>query len=122
MLGFASDPGQPSLALNLQRFGIGTGIALLEQLVCCPLHMYFLLLFKLFMNNINDIRAFALSQYAATSVTEVSIVDVDFNEAGLMLILYQQHYPIDLLLLIILILAGLTHHVKGLFSYRKLMS
>ena len=122
MLGYASDPGQPSLALCLQRFGIETGIALLEQLVCFPLHMYFLLSFKLFMNNVNDIRAFSLSQYAATSVTEVSNVDVDFTEARLMLILYQQHSPIDLLLLIILILAGLNHHVKGLLSYRKLMS
>ena len=36
------------------------------------------------MNNVNDIRAFGLSQYAATSVTEVSNVDVDFTEAGLM--------------------------------------
>ena len=50
------------------------------------------------MNNVNDIRAFGISQYAATSVTEVSNVDVD---AGLMFILYQQHSPIDLLLLII---------------------
>ena len=75
------------------------------------------------MNNVNDIRAFGLSQYAATSVTEVSNVDVDFTEAELMLILYQQHSPIDLLLLlIILILAGLSHHVKGLLSYRKFMS
>ena len=79
MLGFASGPGQPSLALSLQRFGIGTGVALLEQLVFFPLHMYFLF-FKLFMNNVNDIRAFGLSQYAATSVTEVSNVDVDFTE------------------------------------------
>ena len=84
--------------------------------------MYFLLLFKLFMNNVNDIRAFGLSQYAATSVTEVSNVDVDFTEAELMLILYQQHSPTDLLLLIILMLAGFSHHVKGLLSYRKLMS
>ena len=83
--------------------------------------MYFLLLFKLFMSNVDDIRAFGLSQYAATSVTEVSNVDVDFTEAGLILILYQQHSPIDLLL-IILILAELSHHVKGLLSYRKLMS
>ena len=36
------------------------------------------------MNNVNDIRAFGLSRYAATSVTEVSNVDVDFTEAGLM--------------------------------------
>ena len=81
--------------------------------------MYFLLLFKLFMNNVNDIRAFGLSQYAATSVTEVLNVDVDFTEAELMLILYQQHSSIDLLLLIILILAGLS---QGLLSYRKLMN
>ena len=74
------------------------------------------------MNNVNDIRAFGLSQYAATSVTEVSNMDVDFTEAGLMLILYQQNSPIDLLLLIIFILAELSHHVKGLLSYRKLMS
>ena len=64
--------------------------------------MHFLLLFKLFINNVNDIRAFGLSQYAATSVTEVWNVDVDFTEAGLMLILYQQHSSIDLLLLIII--------------------
>ena len=81
--------------------------------------MYFLL-FKLFIKNVNDIRAFGLSQYAATSVTEVSNVDVDFTEAGLMLILYQQHSPFKLL--IILTLGGLSHHVKGLLSYRKLMS
>ena len=62
--------------------------------------MYFLLLFKLFMNNVNDIREFGLSKYAATSVTEVSNVDVDFTEAGLMLILYQQHSPIDLLFIV----------------------
>ena len=41
--------------------------------------MYFLLLFKLSMNNVNDIRAFGLSQYVAISVTEVSNVDVDFH-------------------------------------------
>ena len=81
--------------------------------------MYFLL-FKLFMNNVDDIRAFGVSQYAATSVTKVSNVDVDFTEAGLILILYQQHSPIKLL--IILTLGGLSHHVKGLLSYRKLMS
>ena len=75
------------------------------------------------MNNVNDIRTFGLSQYAATSVTEVSNVDqdVDFTEAGLILILYQQHSPIKLLI-IILTLGGLGHHVKGLLSYRKLMS
>ena len=41
----------------------------------------------------SDIRAFGLSQYVAMSVTEVSDVDVDvdFTEAVLMLILYQQH-------------------------------
>ena len=72
------------------------------------------------MNNVNDIRAFGLSQYAATSVTEVSNVDVDLTEAGLILILYQQHSPIKLL--IILTLFGFTGHVKGLLSYRKLMS
>ena len=71
------------------------------------------------MNNVNDIREFGFSQYAATSVTEVSNVDVDFTEAGLVLILYQ-HSPIKLL--IILTLGGLSHHVKGLLLYRKLMS
>ena len=63
--------------------------------------------FKLFINN--DIRAFGLSQYVAISVTEVSDVDMDFTEAVLMLILYQQRSPIDTL-----ILAGLSHHVKVL--------
>ena len=50
------------------------------------------------MNNVNDIRAFGLSQYAAASVTEVSNVDqdVDFTEAGLILIIYQQHSPFKL--------------------------
>ena len=81
--------------------------------------MYFLL-FKLFMNNVNDIRAFGLSQYAAASVAEVSNVDVDFTEAGLILILCQQHSAIKLL--IILTLGGLSHHMKGLLSYSKLMS
>ena len=66
----------------------------LEQLVCCPLHMYFLLLFKLFINN--NIRAFGLSQNVAVSLIEVSSVDVDFTEAGLMLILFQR---LDLLVL-----------------------
>ena len=46
-------------------------------------------------------RAFGLSQYVAISVTEVSSVDVDFTEVGLMLILFQQHSPIDLQELII---------------------
>ena len=72
------------------------------------------------MNDVNNIRAFGLSQYAATSVTEVSNVDVDFTEAGLILILYQQHSPIKLF--IILILCGLSHYVKGMLSHRKLMS
>ena len=111
---------QASLALSLQSFGIGTGIALLEQLVCCPLHMYFLLLFKLFKNNVNDIRVFGLSQYTATSVTEVSNVDVDFTEAGLMLILYQR--DTDLLLLIILILAGLSQSCERIVIIQKIMS
>ena len=57
---------------------------------------WLLLLFKLFINN--DIRASGLSQYVALSVTDV---DVDFTEAVLMLILYQQYSPIDLLVLII---------------------
>ena len=38
----------------------------------------------LFMNKVNDILHLALSQYAATSLTEVSNADVDFTEAGLM--------------------------------------
>ena len=80
--------------MSLQRSGIGTGITLLEQLVFCPLHMYFLL-FKLFMNNVNDIRAFGLSQYAATSVTEVSNVDVDYTEAGLMLFFTNNIPPLN---------------------------
>ena len=49
----------------------------------------------------NDIRAFGLSQYGAISVTEVSDVDVDFIEAVLMLILYQQRSPIDYLQVLI---------------------
>ena len=53
------------------------------------------------MNNVNDIRAFGLSQYVAISVTEVSNVDVDFTESELILIFYQQHSPIDLLVLVI---------------------
>ena len=75
---------------------------------------WLLLLFKLFI--INVIRAFGLSQYVAISVTEVSDVDVDFTEAVLMLILYQQCSPIDYLLVLGIIdhidLAGLGHHVK----------
>ena len=59
---------------------------------------WLLLLFKLFINN--DITAFGLSQYVAISVTEISDVDVHFTEAVLMLILYQQNSPIDLLVLI----------------------
>ena len=117
----------------MQRFGIGTGIGTiglllelelelkleleleLKQFVCCPLHMYFdkiylstefwlewlLLLFKFFINN--DIRAFGLSQYVSISVTEVSDVDVDFTEAVLMLILYQQRSAIDCLLVLVII-------------------
>ena len=90
----------------------------LEQLVCCPLYIFthvfclltfdkiylstefwlewLLLLFKSFINN--DMRTFGLSQYVAVSVTEVSDVDVDFTEAVLMLIIYQQRSPIDSLL------------------------
>ena len=49
----------------------------------------------------NDVRAFRLSQYVAMSVTEVSDVDVDFTGAVLMLILTNNHSPIDLLVLII---------------------
>ena len=37
-----------------------------------------------------DIRTFGLSQYVAVSVTKVSDLDVDFTEAVLMLIIYQQ--------------------------------
>ena len=62
---------------------------------------WLLLLFKLFINN--DITAFGLSQYVAISVTEVSDVDVDFTEAVLMLILYQQRSPIDFLLVLVII-------------------
>ena len=38
-----------------------------------------------------------------TAVTEVSDVDVDFTEAVLMLILYQQRSPIDRLLVLVII-------------------
>ena len=61
---------------------------------------WLLLLFKLFINN--DIRAVGLS-HVAISVAEVSDVDVDFTEAALMLILYQQHSPIDHLLALAII-------------------
>ena len=37
------------------------------------------------------------------SVTEVSDVDVDFTEAVLMLIFYQQHSPIDYILVLIIV-------------------
>ena len=53
------------------------------------------------MNNVNHIRAFGFSQYVAISVTEVSNLDMDFTETGLMLILYQEHSTIDLLVLFI---------------------
>ena len=59
------------------------------------------LLSKLFINN--DIRACDLSQHVAISVTEVSDVDVDFTKAVLMLLLYQQHSPIDCLLALIIV-------------------
>ena len=66
--------------------------------------------------------ACGLSQYVPISVTEVSDMDVDFTEAVLMLILYQQHSPIDYLLVLIIVdhidITGLGHHVKGLLSYR----
>ena len=72
---------------------------------------WLLLLFKLFINN--DIRALGLSQYVATSVTEVSDVHVHFTEAILMLILYQQHSPTDYLLVMIIVndidITGLSH-------------
>ena len=50
-------------------------------------------------------RTFGLPQYVAVSVTEVSDVDVDvdFNEAVLMLIIYQQRSPIDCLLVLVII-------------------
>ena len=78
------------------------------------------MLFKLLISS--GIRACALSQHVAMSVTEVSDVDVDFTEAVLMLILYQQHSPIDYLLVLIIVdhtdIAGIGHHVKGFLSYR----
>ena len=50
------------------------------------------------------LQSVGLSQYVATtSVTEVSDVDVDFIEAVLMLILYQQRSPIDYLLVLVII-------------------
>ena len=95
----------------------------LEQLVCCPSYVFahvfclltfdkiylsnefwlewLLLLFKSFINN--DMRTFDLSQYVAVSVTKVSDVDVDFTEAVLMLIIYQQRSPIDCLLVLVII-------------------
>ena len=70
----------------------------------------------------NDIGAFGSSQYVAASVTEVSDVGVHFTEAVLMLIHYQQHSPTDYLLVLIIVddidIAGLSHHMKGLLSYR----
>ena len=70
----------------------------------------------------NDIKECGLSQHVAISVTEVSDVDVDFTEAVMMLIFYQQHSPIDYLLVMIIVdhidIAGLSHHVKGLLSHR----
>ena len=52
-------------------------------------------------------------------MSEVSNVDVDFTEAVLMLILYQQHSPIDYLLVLIIVdhidIAGLRHHVKDFY-------
>ena len=48
-------------------------------------------------------RTFGSSQYVAVSVTEVSDVDVDFTEAVLMLIIYQQRSPIDCLLVLVII-------------------
>ena len=38
-------------------------------------------------------HACGLPQHVAISVTEVSDVDVDFTEALMMLIFYQQHSP-----------------------------
>ena len=94
----------------------------MKQLVCCPLYIFahvfcllikstcplssalnawHLLLFKSFINN--DRRTFGLSHYVAVSVTEVSDVDVDFTEAVLMLIRYQQRSPIELLLVLVII-------------------
>ena len=50
------------------------------------------------------LQSVGLSRYVATtSVTEVSDVDVDFIEAVLMLIIYQQRSPIDCLLVLVII-------------------
>ena len=86
------------------------------------------MLSELFINN--DIGACGLSQHVAISVTKVSDVDVDLTEAVglLMLIFYQQHSPIDYLLVLIIVdyidiaglsiivdhidIVGLDHHVK----------
>ena len=79
------------------------------------------MLFKFLISS--GIRACGLSQHVAMSVTEVSDVDVDvdFTEAVLMLILYQQHSPIDYLLVLIIVdhidIAGIGHHVKGFLLY-----
>ena len=51
----------------------------------------------------NDRRTFGLLHCVAVSVTEVSDVDVDFTEAVLMLILYQQRSPTDRLLVLVII-------------------
>ena len=48
-------------------------------------------------------RTSGLSQYVAVLVTKVSDVDVDFTEAVLMLIIYQQRSPIDCLLVLVII-------------------
>ena len=52
-------------------------------------------------------------------MTEVSDVDVDFTEAVLMLLLHQQHSPIDCLLVLIIVdhvdIAGLGYHVKDFY-------
>ena len=74
---------------------------------------------KLFINN--DIRPCGLSQHVAIAVNKVSDVDVDvdFTEAELMLILYQQHSPIDYLPALIIVdhinIAGLGHNVKDFY-------
>ena len=61
---------------------------------------WLLLLFK---SSINNMRTFGLSQHVAVSVTEVSDVYVNFTEAVLMLIIYQQRSPIDCLLVLVII-------------------
>ena len=48
-------------------------------------------------------RTFGLSQYVAVSVTKVLDVDVDFTEAVLMLIIYQQRSPLNCLLVLVII-------------------